>query len=976
MNNLDVLKNNRNALLLAEAVGWLHDYYKCSDENLLWQAYKDEKKDDEVCLKKLIIKNADRLEKSILFFPITETSSSKVDLLLHFFFWKSALSKALFGSSFSKPKTKKGNLLVNYLSRCHHAAHFDKQEPVDGKQLYPGTKISSPFGFERKVPADLTKKLWSLLWDDLKDYCPEKRKQLRQEVEALFSQVLADTRRPINEVDLWSWGLLVGSLYKSALAGALLTGSDKDAKKLNWRLLSVRVKGLEYMFGVSRIPDLLARKQLLENGLDRVQELLEVEYPLASEIYRDENGSIYVVPDLVNLLEVSDKSGTSLWALIVNEFRQGILKDDSELQIGGEIEPDIQLESEDWWGQDPEYNEKMLWKKHPKYGQPLEDKLPMICSILSSTPVSQPAPNLIKNFWQEKIADVCTVCGLRPQGSDEKSAECLVCETCEKRREDRSRDWATVCPEKTIWTGEVADANGRLALLVGQFDLTYWLDGTFLESIFVIAPQDPENTRGKDVTAKTPSPSRLRRIWETTRLFWQEVQRDTLAEAIGAECLRLEIYLDSKPKDIKNFHVYDLILGSTELNVVWVPAPDKKSGYLLSAANLSYIARRLGAEELQYCEQSEAARYVKDYIEKLFIQEKRTPVLYSPEHRASQKKQNLLEGRYITEVAYQKGKYAPVIPILAEPLTFMLFVPADKSLQMVHLIKKKYETEMAKVRGRLPLKLGVIYARYRMPIRSILDAAQAMLSRTFSLEIWQVKENGLKSASEETKVSTKRELLLERDKHAFSWCLPLQMGDKATDDCWYPYFFLASKEDEEDSSVVTRREAKAVLSLEHGKEKECKVVHAADLNPGEKIYLWPSIFDFEFLDTNARRFELYYNQEGRRPRVTKPFYLEDIDRFSVLWNEYLKHLSRTQCKQLVSTIEAVREQWFGQDEERLSLSDGVFFRLVADVLASAFWPQEKQWNSIPEHWREELVRAGVCGELTDLVELHLEILKE
>ena len=34
MNKLDILAENRNALLLAEAIGWLHDYRKCSDEHL------------------------------------------------------------------------------------------------------------------------------------------------------------------------------------------------------------------------------------------------------------------------------------------------------------------------------------------------------------------------------------------------------------------------------------------------------------------------------------------------------------------------------------------------------------------------------------------------------------------------------------------------------------------------------------------------------------------------------------------------------------------------------------------------------------------------------------------------------------------------------------------------------------------------------------------------------------------------------
>ena len=38
MNNLGILKKNRDVLLLAEAIGWLHDYRKCTDEHLKAQS--------------------------------------------------------------------------------------------------------------------------------------------------------------------------------------------------------------------------------------------------------------------------------------------------------------------------------------------------------------------------------------------------------------------------------------------------------------------------------------------------------------------------------------------------------------------------------------------------------------------------------------------------------------------------------------------------------------------------------------------------------------------------------------------------------------------------------------------------------------------------------------------------------------------------------------------------------------------------
>jgi hypothetical protein len=137
----------------------------------------------------------------------------------------------------------------------------------------------------------------------------------------------------------------------------------------------------------------------------------------------------------------------------------------------------------------------------------------------------------------------------------------------------------------------------------------------------------------------------------------------------------------------------------------------------------------------------------------------------------------------------------------------------------------------------------------------------------------------------------------------------------------------------------------------------------------------PSRFDFEFLDTNARRYEIHYDQDGRRPRRTRPFYLEDLDRLGRLW-EALKPLNASQLHQVIYTIEVTRERWFGRDNGGRSLEDDVFRQFVADTLAGAAWPTGKRWGDIPADGQERLIRAGISGELADLAEWHLEILKE
>jgi hypothetical protein len=144
---------------------------------------------------------------------------------------------------------------------------------------------------------------------------------------------------------------------------------------------------------------------------------------------------------------------------------------------------------------------------------------------------------------------------------------------------------------------------------------------------------------------------------------------------------------------------------------------------------------------------------------------------------------------------------------------------------------------------------------------------------------------------------------------------------------------------------------------------------------GWKLWIRPSRFDFEFLDTTARRFDIHYDDNGQRPRQTRPFYLEDLDRLEKLW-DYMRRLAKSQRYQIIHTIEATRETWYGQDVDGQSADDKIFRQFVADTMAGAAWPKGQGWNAISEDDRRLLVKAGVSGELTDWAELHMEIMKE
>ena len=100
-----------------------------------------------------------------------------------------------------------------------------------------------------------------------------------------------------------------------------------------------------------------------------------------------------------------------------------------------------------------------------------------------------------------------------------------------------------------------------------------------------------------------------------------------------------------------------------------------------------------------------------------------------------------------------------------------------------------------------------------------------------------------------------------------------------------------------------------------------------------------------------------------------------MDRLDELWT-LMKHLAISQRHQAVRTIEATREAWYGALDNAQAADDPVCKQFVADRLAGASWPKNLPWHRVPSEWRDKLIQAGVSGELADLTELHMEILKE
>lgn len=982
--DLTALAAHRNELLLAEVAAWLHDMGKCADAFLQpdgtgFRAITCQD-NPQVNPHKAIYEPTEltqlpywsrlsprrgqcsRLEEAhhstALWQTITNLGIQPAGLDLsvtipgvgrtsvrELILW----GRPLVSDQFAQFQRVMGSLvfMFSYLGRAHGAAHIEKEESEARSSAF----ISSPFGFENTRLDDLNSKIEQVLLAATTRF---QRDHLIEILRANFDLALGDTRYPENEVTLWDWASLVAALYKPAVAGVLL-GHMPQPSNLRWRLLSVRVNSSAFLDHVTRMPDLLARQQLIQNGFDKVRILLEVTYPLGTEVYRDEDSSLYVVPDLpylMNLTNQPDQQGECLESLIEQSFSQGTVNNDPGLAISGEIVPEVILDDASWWGQRPDRS------------APTQDELPPISRVLQQPITANADIDTVAGWWSAR-RDICPVCGLRPQAApDTKAGQRQVCNICERRRDDRARAWVANLGTSTIWLDEVADVNGRIVLLIGQFDLSEWIEGELVRTLTVNDPlRTPGGTSG-DI-GKNPSFSRLRRVWETTHQFWQEVlptnpsqnlQQSLVVQVIGQGGLRLTLQGTVRPAKEDGtpgpFHAYELrLVNGIGLSVVW--DPDRQR--FVTIDNLGHIASLLGEqiptktkEESFTSYEKRVSSWAADRVGSYLLGE------LAIEEPSGFGAANIIwdgitvapdgVGRII-DAQGEEIAYPPIIPILAEPATFMALIPANRALDVVQAIKAKYEREMGKVRNRLPLTLGVVYAGRRQPLASVLDAGRRMLRHRP-----QTVQAAVEAVSQVTPWPQEVNLRLRVGKQRITITMPTVMGDGITEDVWYPYWQVGGK-------PTDRRRWFVGPDGEHW-------VHMCDLRAGDEVGFTPSTFDFEFLDASTRRFEVAYSHDGQRlgkDKHQRPYLLEQVDDLADAWAQ-ISRLPTSQIKALESLIESKRRDW---DEPLGTPNVSPAFRLfVADALREA------------EVHTSLLEEAAVAGMLADTLEIHLTIHKE
>jgi hypothetical protein len=169
------------------------------------------------------------------------------------------------------------------------------------------------------------------------------------------------------------------------------------------------------------------------------------------------------------------------------------------------------------------------------------------------------------------------------------------------------------------------------------------------------------------------------------------------------------------------------------------------------------------------------------------------------------------------------------------------------------------------------------------------------------------------------------------------------------------------------------------------------LVHAADLKSDDMVLFTPSTLDFQWLDSSGRRFEIAYEDQGRRRDdqgrglSRRPYLLDELETLAEIWKTLKSHLGKNQIYIQRDLIEVKREEW--QIEKEESPKKKVFMQFCRDALANAKWKKgekDDRKDNLPweaagkdrEAWLAQWADYAARCWLADAVELHLQIMKE
>ena len=770
-------------------------------------------------------------------------------------------------------------------------------------------------------------------WCDLRNF-------VFDNVQDWYIHLLSDTRFPVNDVTLWDQAYMSASLFKAVVSSALLMSNNdqefqnivvskgKNARNIRWSILGIQYDKLALAEKALKPVHIKWYREAAKEVDDEISDLFVCEYPIGNEIYRDETGIYFLVSEeLIN--NNSNNKSSHLLPLSddLDEIKEAVRKIFLD-KFHGEVFPAIFLTK-------PSRRlgtlGHLLYKANENY---LKAELP-------------------PNFEKEIIKDgdsqgegICQVCGLRLANKKEK--DYLVCDICEERGQGRLDEWINNRSQETIWTGEIQDKNGMIALVTLKFELEQWLNGDFLSTMVINDIYHMKNVPDfsslieeliKDIETKPDKPLKDTSLSE---LVDKSLSKTKLNEYI--ESILFELTIGTQWENFIKETLKEPNRCSFDENnrkIDWNGMPDGDKRFLLTLFTQFIIQKGPSPARLKRIWDStqdflfdiksnlESLLEIPENRKKRFIWEKKgisdgeyydgdldfwvkggnVYLITNTEKKESKNNFNLrdYEAKEKDSIELnlddkQEENYLPFISIIdPTPVSWQFAIPANYVQNLLKNIKEEYLKSFGWVYGKLPLHIGIIIQDYKKPFYVGIKALRKIRrDKTEWKDLRQeIEKNNLKS--------------ILRDTYHKNYSVSDNLED---------YYSLYEK---------TNNDGKYKFCIypDVSKESSYSIIDTLKDDIASKYYFYPNTFDFEFLETNSRRNDIFYELGKRRinRKNNRPYNLEDFQYF-ILYKNFFENKESSKLQKLVYLIYSKIGDWEGDEESIKSFLLSTFVNIL------------------------------------------------
>lgn len=419
---------------------------------------------------------------------------------------------------------------------------IDKGAPKDQlKRLW----ISNAFGgYKKEISFDNLDKRRRIFFNELSEKINEINKEIKdftvddwialrkfvfEKIKEWYSDLLSDSRFPINDVTLWDQAYMTTSLFKASLASIILDDSKleeymEECKKKNkkepnfiikWSILGVQYDKLGLAERALKPYFIEWYRSAIDKVDDKVKRIIEIEYALGNEIYRDETGIYFIVPE--NISGQNEEGYNLELGEEFYELKEKIIEAFKEVEL--EIEKQFA-------------NDKVEIFENQFFPSIFVTK-PSRGTMNIAYLLEKNRENFLKTIYPKdfvnrckeevnKVKDYDGLCQVCKIAVGKKREDIIICEKCEKRRISRINNWIKKLNDEneasdekeidekketnnqknkngknreineTIWTGDLQDENGKIALVTVKFELKEWLNGNMLNTFVINTFLNPD----------------------------------------------------------------------------------------------------------------------------------------------------------------------------------------------------------------------------------------------------------------------------------------------------------------------------------------------------------------------------------------------------------------------------------------------------------------------------------------------------